>query len=161
MLFCLTMTCNYWIMHARVHSHVLQNHKPQKPEKKNEKRTKSKGKSSTVFGAHSFQTKKKKKKKKEKKKEKANDHYSQPNHRSGSNRYLTNYGSWKTLIITIIIELNNCSQQCSLKKKDLQSPTSLIKRNWGRNPHNHTRTTCSHLFFWTRLERTAYIESRT
>ena len=86
-------------------------------------------------------------KKKRKKKEKANDHYSQPNHRSGSNRYLTNYGSWKTLIITIIIELNNCSQQCSLKKKDLQSPTSLIKRNWGRNPHNHTRTTCSHLIF--------------
>ena len=57
-------------MHARVHSHVLQNHKPQKPEKKNEKRTKSKGKSSTVFGAHSFQTNTKLKKKKKKKKKK-------------------------------------------------------------------------------------------
>ena len=45
-----------------VHSHVLQNHKP--PKKKNEKRTKSNGKSSTVFGAHSFQTNTKLKKKK-------------------------------------------------------------------------------------------------
>ena len=53
-------------MHARVHSHVLQNHKAQKPEKQMKKEQRVMGNRALYFGAHSFQTNTKLKKKKKK-----------------------------------------------------------------------------------------------